>query len=130
MEVAAEDVQGLARYGGCVDADGAEIGGFVGVALLGDGDVGLDHVQAGDQLKVSDVRRSHSVAKFEGTHPYQQIRKRDADTFGPALAVDLSGTKGDRNRYRLDGYTHEQLVKEALSSLAALGCVGASNAVG
>ena len=39
MEVAAEDVLGLAGYGGGVSADRAEVGGFVGVALLGDGGV-------------------------------------------------------------------------------------------
>lgn len=48
---------------------------------------------------------------------------------GLALAIDLSGTKGDRNRRRLHGYTHKQFVKVALPPLAALGCVGASNAV-
>src|SRR5471030_2597286 len=89
----------------------------------------LNDAQAGDQLEVADVCRSHSVSKLHCARSYQQIRKRNADTLGLALAVDLSGTNGDRDRDRLDGNTGQQLVKETLPPLAALGCVGASNAV-
>jgi hypothetical protein len=34
----------------------------------------LDDVESGDQLKVADVGRSHSVAEFQSAGPNQQIR--------------------------------------------------------
>ena len=74
----------------------------------------LGHVQAGDQLKVADVRRPHFVAKLQSARPNPEVRERNADTFGLALAADLSGAESDRNGHRLDGYTREQLVKESL----------------
>jgi hypothetical protein len=33
-----------------------------------------DHVQAGDQLKLPDVGRPHSIAEFQSACPDQQIR--------------------------------------------------------
>ena len=52
-----------------------------------------------------DVGRSHTVAEFQGGRADQQIRERDPDTSRLVLSVDLSGTKRDSNRHRLDGDT-------------------------
>jgi len=89
----------------------------------------LNHLQAGDQLKVTDIGRSHTVFEVEGGRPDQQIRQRNADAPRLALAVHLSGAKSDWNRDRLYGDTHQQFIKETLPLLAALWCVGAGDAV-
>src|ERR1035437_9776411 len=72
----------------------------------------LDHVQAGDKLKVANVGGPYAGAQFQGADPDKKVRKRDAHTFRLALAVDLSGTESDRNRDWLDGDAGQEVVKE------------------
>src|ERR1700756_4426888 len=51
--------------------------------------------QAGDLLEVAKIGRSHGVAEFERRYAYQKIGKRNADSAGLILAVDLSGAQCD-----------------------------------
>jgi hypothetical protein len=77
-------------------------------------------------LKVTDVRGANSIAEFQSAGPDQ----RNSNTLGLALAVDLSGPESNRDGDRLDGNAGQQLVKKALSPVAAFGCIGPSNPVG
>src|SRR5579884_1115684 len=89
-----------------------------------------DNVQAGDELEVADVGGPDAIAELEGTDPDEQIGKRDTDPARLALSVDLAGAESDGDGHRLDGASGEQIVEETLPAVAAVGRVGAGDAVG
>jgi hypothetical protein len=45
------------------------------------------------------------------------------------MAIDLAGTQGDRNRYRLHRYSSDEFIQKTLSILGPRRAVGASHAM-
>ena len=96
----------------------------------GKGRLQLNDVKSWDELEVPEVGSPHSIPEFERADPDQQIRESDAHTPRLTLAVDLSSADRDGHRYRLDGNTTQQIIKETLPAFATFRCIRSHDAVG
>ena len=83
-----------------------------------------DDLQVVNLLEVTYVSRPNPIAEFQCGDSDRQVRERDANSAGLALAIDLAGSERDPHRDRLDRHTGQQLIKEPLASIAALRGIG------